>query len=367
MAEVPAESADLNVQFLNASDKMNMQSVQVISDLQETLQPYESWVVHVSILGDNREAFTLFFPILAGLRNELGARALWAAILVEWSNLILKWMFRGDRPYWWVGETPLYNGETRPFLRQFPNTCESGPGTPSGHLMMNVALFYVAARGITTFFVWNSSYFSKTQKWIVAFLIYSLYICWNAMVFISRLYIQAHFIHQCILGVLGGLFVGHLAWSSSRLLKLKKVSAVAIAIFLLVSSVMTYYLLLSQGMNPLWTVSLALKHCSRPEYVKVDTQPYYLIMRFTGAALGLGLGISSEQRKTAVQSRISWIHTLLGVKGGILIGRMAAIIQTSLPKDDMIVFLMLSFSLNIALPLVIIALLPQFLSAMCPA
>lgn len=74
-------------------------------------------------------------------------------------------MFRGDRPYWWVGETPLYNGETRPFLRQFPNTCESGPGTPSGHLMMNVALFYVAARGITTFFVWNSSYFRQVKLW----------------------------------------------------------------------------------------------------------------------------------------------------------------------------------------------------------
>lgn len=65
--------------------------------------------------------------------------------------------FRGDRPYWWTGETSLYNEETRPLLRQFPNTCESGPGTPSGHLMMNVALFYVAARGITTFFIWNST------------------------------------------------------------------------------------------------------------------------------------------------------------------------------------------------------------------
>lgn len=42
-----------------------------------------------------------------------------------------------------------------------------------------------------------------------------------------------------------------------------------------------------------------------------------------------GLGISSEQRKAVVQSRISRIHMLLGVKGGILIGRMSAIIQVN--------------------------------------
>ncbi|ROT82509.1 hypothetical protein C7M84_024321 [Penaeus vannamei] len=357
--------AEPDLQFFNTTESWNLRSVEVISDLQDKLQPYESWVVHVSVLGDNREAFTFFFPIFAGLKNELGARALWAAILVEWSNLLLKWAFRGDRPYWWTGETSLYNEETRPLLRQFPNTCESGPGTPSGHLMMNVALFYVAARGITTFFIWNSTTLNKVQKWFLAFLIYSLYICWNAMVFISRLYIQAHFVHQCIMGVIAGLFVGHFAWSSKRLLKLTKTLSVVIAVFLILSSVMTYYLLLSQGMNPLWTVSLALKHCMRPEYVKVDTQPYYLIMRFTGAALALGLGISSEQRKAVVQSRISRIHMLLGVKGGILIGRMSAIIQASFPKDDMIVFLMLSFGLNVALPLIIISVLPHFLLTMC--
>ncbi|KAK7081641.1 Glucose-6-phosphatase, partial [Halocaridina rubra] len=121
------------------------------------LEPYETWIVKASVLGDNREAFTFFFPVIAGLRAELGARVLWAAILVEWSNLILKWIFKGDRPYWWIAETDLYSDENRPILRQFPNTCESGPGTPSGHLMMNTAIFYVILTGISSLFIWNST------------------------------------------------------------------------------------------------------------------------------------------------------------------------------------------------------------------
>lgn len=33
-----------------------------------------------------------------------------------------------DRPYWWVMEA-----EGRPELRQTRLTCETGPGSPSGH------------------------------------------------------------------------------------------------------------------------------------------------------------------------------------------------------------------------------------------
>ncbi|XP_045583136.1 glucose-6-phosphatase 3 [Procambarus clarkii] len=352
---------ELVVNTLSVGDKWNLKSVEVISALQHHLEPYESWVVYASVLGDNREAFTFFFPLLAGLANELGARALWASILVEWSNLLLKWMIKGDRPYWWVGETDLYSNETRPELRQFANTCESGPGTPSGHIMMNVALFYVATKGISKHFIWNTKAFSTCQKSILSAVLYTAYLLWIGLIFVSRLYIQAHFIHQNILGIIVGLMVGHVAWSSKWLVKLSKVWAVVVACSLIGTTVSTYSLLLSQGMNPLWSVPLALKHCARAEYVKIDTQPFYLAMRFTGAALGLGLGLSSDQRHVVLNAPRNCIRTILIIKGGIVIGRMASMIQGSLPTDDMILFLTLSFGLNIALPFIIIALLPHFL------
>lgn len=34
----------------------------------------------------------------------------------------------GERPYWWVKETVYYGNLTLPQIKQFPMTCETGPG-----------------------------------------------------------------------------------------------------------------------------------------------------------------------------------------------------------------------------------------------
>lgn len=47
--------------------------------------------------------------------------------------------------------------------------------------------------------------------------------------------------------------------------------------------------LLRWGYDPLWSVSKALKYCYDPVHVKVDTQPYFIMARFTGSAFGLGM------------------------------------------------------------------------------
>ncbi|KAK7080077.1 hypothetical protein SK128_021919, partial [Halocaridina rubra] len=83
------------------------------------------------------------------------------------------------------------------------------------------------------------------------------------------------------------LVVGRISWSSGWMVKLNTIWAGIVASVLFATSILTYIYFLSQGMDPLWTIPLALKHCIRTEYVKIDTQPYYLMMRFTGAALGL--------------------------------------------------------------------------------
>ncbi|KAK4323697.1 hypothetical protein Pmani_005628 [Petrolisthes manimaculis] len=346
---------------LTISEKWNMKSVEVISSLQEHLEPYESWVVGASVYGDNREAFTLFFPILAGIYSDLGARALWASILVEWSNLILKWMFMGDRPYWWIGETHLYTDETLPNLRQFPNTCEAGPGTPSGHLMLNVALFYVVCKGISNYFIWCSKRIGKCSKSLLTGLLYMLYFMWIGVIFVSRLYIQAHFIHQNILGIFFGLLVGNVAWRTRWLVRMGSTRTVTFTLFLITISASTYFMLLKKGMDPLWTLPLALKYCSQPEYVKVDTRPFYLMARFTGASLGLGFGIASSRRHYVMRAPWNTLRSLLLIKFGYFMGRLATIIQATFPTDDLLILLTLTFGLNIALPYIIIAVLPSFI------
>jgi glucose-6-phosphatase len=47
-----------------------------------------------------------------------------------------------DRPYWWIPENnPPTGGIAR--LHQFPVTCETGPGSPSGHLMVTAAVWQI--------------------------------------------------------------------------------------------------------------------------------------------------------------------------------------------------------------------------------
>lgn len=42
----------------------------------------------------------------------------------------------------WVLSAPVYNetGTIAPLLKQFPLTCETGPGSPSGHAMCKVLI-----------------------------------------------------------------------------------------------------------------------------------------------------------------------------------------------------------------------------------
>lgn len=54
------------------------------------------------------------------------------------------------RPYWWVKETDIYEryGIAVPVLQQTTHTCETGGGSPSGHVMHAAVIGYVFASWI---------------------------------------------------------------------------------------------------------------------------------------------------------------------------------------------------------------------------
>ncbi|KAG7162748.1 Glucose-6-phosphatase-like 2 [Homarus americanus] len=174
--------------------------------------------------------------------------------------------------------------------------------------MMNVALFYVASKGITRHFIWKS----KALNWIPHNISNN-----NKIGMYSLLTKEP----------------GHPTSYHDGLVRLSKVQAVILACFLFGTVMSAYSLLICYGMDPLWSLPLALKHCTHPEYVKIDTQPFYIVMRFTGAALGLGLGLSSDQRYVVLNTPRNFIRTILTIKGGILIGRMVAMIQMNRLSD----------------------------------
>lgn len=53
------------------------------------------------------------------------------------------------RPYWWIKEF----GARGVDIHQTPLTCETGPGSPSGHIMGSAATLYVFLRFFINYFV----------------------------------------------------------------------------------------------------------------------------------------------------------------------------------------------------------------------
>ncbi|CAG0896118.1 unnamed protein product [Cyprideis torosa] len=132
----------------HVADGLYLASIPIIALLQTWFEPWAGILVYASHLGDPRTAAFFLFPIAYGLSAHLGLKVLWAATLSEWTNLILKWCLMGHRPYWWVGETTL--AHDLPPLDQYSVTCETGPGSPSGHLMTTAAVWYVIITDIVS-------------------------------------------------------------------------------------------------------------------------------------------------------------------------------------------------------------------------
>ena len=89
-----------------------------------------------------------------------------------------------------------------PDLHQTEITCETGPGSPSGHLMENYAMFYVLADFLTT----QGRVFATPP--IAKRLVWTAFVTLLILLFLSRTYCSAHFPDQCILGMIFGK-IGH--------------------------------------------------------------------------------------------------------------------------------------------------------------
>lgn len=90
------------------------------------MQDDSETVLFVTKLGDPRAAFLVYFPLSYVLQPSVGIKVVWVGAILELLNTVFKWFLHGQRPYWWIQETQLY--EKPPDLQQFRLTCETGPG-----------------------------------------------------------------------------------------------------------------------------------------------------------------------------------------------------------------------------------------------
>lgn len=110
-------------------------------------------------------------------------------------------IFADTRPFWWLNETTAYSDFLRPKMRQTQHSCETTPGCPSGHTMVNAALMYVVVVELLQSQKHRSAKSFHILK-IICWIMFSVHVM---LVSTSRMYFGCHFLHQCVLGVALGM------------------------------------------------------------------------------------------------------------------------------------------------------------------
>lgn len=238
------------------------------------------WLV-VTHIGDPKAAFLLVFPFTYFVSKRAGIAVLWIAAISEWLNLVFKWMLFGERPFWWIGESRLFVNK-QPKVHQFASTCETGPGSPSGHAMVTAAVWWVVVSSLGSFL------HSRTRSVLLAAVPYLLYVGMLVAVGLSRIFILAHFPHQVVAGSITGFILGVIL--SRRVPERRPlVFFFKISLGLLITALVLHTGLQQMGINLSWSIDLAKKWCSHAEWIRLDTAPFSSLTRDCGALLGLGL------------------------------------------------------------------------------
>ncbi|KAL4630862.1 glucose-6-phosphatase 3 [Arapaima gigas] len=266
---------------LGKMETVYVQGVWLTEALQKRVMDYERFWLFVTHMSDPKAAFLLCFPMAHCFSRRTGIAVLWVAAVSEWLNLLFKWVLFGERPFWWIGESGLFM-KNPPQIQQFPYTCETGPGDPSGHSMVTSAVWWVLTSTLASFL------YSYTRSTLLTFVPYLLYLTVLVGVGISRVFILAHFPHQVITGTLTGIVIGVVL--NRRVPQWRPLSFfVYVSMGLLLGALLFYTLLQHCGVNLSWSIALAKKWCSNPKWIRLDTTPFSSLARDCGAILGLGL------------------------------------------------------------------------------
>lgn len=118
----------------------------------EVLQSGPPWMenfwITITSVADPKCIFTVCFPLAYFLDRKVGVAVLWVGLVAEWLNVVFKWFLFGERPFWWIHESGFASRQPLT-LRQFPVSCETGPGSPSGHCMITGAALWPLVTALT--------------------------------------------------------------------------------------------------------------------------------------------------------------------------------------------------------------------------
>jgi len=271
-------------------DFLHEQGVRFIHLLQSHFTHQPSVDVFVELpqyLADPDTLMIFVFPLLLVFNRWLACRFALTIGVVDMINTVLKWMLQGERPYWWVSEvnqTTLTS--VLPHLEQLPLTCESGPGSPSGHAMTSAAVGFVFISAVIDQHVHKKV--EQSKRHLVESCLWFGYAFVVAFISIARLRLATHFPHQVVFGACAGMAGGWLVWNLP-IERIRRKHFLTFALILFVWATVTYFGLQLIGVDPNRTLQLALKHCINRQYVKMSTTPWHSVYRNFALILATGL------------------------------------------------------------------------------
>ncbi|XP_078661661.1 glucose-6-phosphatase 3-like [Branchiostoma floridae x Branchiostoma belcheri] len=271
---------------------LHLEGVSFIQWLQTTFSDFADVLLFLTRMGDPRHAFLVYFPLALVFSRSVGLRTLLVAIISEWTNLILKWMLHGERPFWWIKDPEIFEEGKAPHLEQYSLTCETGPGSPSGHCMVTAAVLWVVASGLVSDLSaapsnsWKRNPLIRAAPWLV----YSLILTAAG---VSRLFIATHFPHQVLFGTAVGVLIGYM-FNRVQVQSFHPKMCVALSAGLAVSAMGLYGILLHVfSVDPSWSIQKAMQWCANPDWVHLGTTPFFSIARDSGSSLGLAVALHS--------------------------------------------------------------------------
>lgn len=187
--------------------------------------------------------------------------------------------------------------------------------------------------------------------------IWITYVIMIITVSVSRLYIAAHFPHQCLVGGILGFLVANLVLQyRTKFEHANRNQYILTTLFLFATAMATYFSLSLVGSNPNWSVEKAIKFCQHKEWIHLDNSPLFSLMRYTGFLLGFGLGLHSYFFK-----QINRLHFTLRMKFttalvSVAITKLSELIVQ--PKSNIYIFYLYGFVLSAVLGYVYSAIAP---------
>ncbi|XP_029312333.1 glucose-6-phosphatase catalytic subunit 1 [Cottoperca gobio] len=339
-------------------DSMQGFGVSTTHSLQTNYKDAQGLFLWVSWAADLRNTFFIFFPLWFHLRSSVGIKLIWVAVIGDWLNLVFKWILFGERPYWWVHETAHYANTVRPHIEQYPMTCETGPGSPSGHAMGAAGVYYILVTSILAIMTSKKKFGNKkstNKEWYLKAVLWTLFWGVQVCVCLSRVFIAAHFPHQVIAGVITGMIVAEAFNRTQWIYSASMKNYFYTTLFLTSFAVGFYLLLKALGVDLLWTLEKAQKWCVKPEWVHLDSTPFASLLRNMGTLFGLGLGLHSPLYTETKKSSSTWVKAVSVISTLFLLHLFDSFKP---PTHTAVLFYLLSFCKSATVPLVTVSIIP---------